>query len=62
MDGWMDGWMLDLDFGCGLGEGHHDESGVGAALPVRDPSVGQGAPRRDRGIIIAYALIRFAHR
>ena len=49
----MDGWMLDLDFGCGLGEGHHDESGVGAALPVRDPSVGQGAPRRDRGIIIA---------
>jgi hypothetical protein len=47
--------LLDLDFGCQLGEGHHDESGVGAAVPVRDPSAGQGAPRRDRGIIALFS-------
>ncbi|KAI5004754.1 hypothetical protein ZWY2020_031997 [Hordeum vulgare] len=38
------------------GEGHHDELGVGAAVPVRDPGAGQGAPRRHRAQVVLISM------
>lgn len=40
-----------LGFVFRSGEGHHDESGLGADVPVRDPGARQGSSRRQRGVV-----------
>ncbi|KAI4964376.1 hypothetical protein ZWY2020_005865 [Hordeum vulgare] len=37
-------------------EGHPDELGVGAVVPVRDPGAGQGAPRRHRAQVVLISM------